>query len=172
MLQGLGISGNWIGVRNTDARAVSLYQRHYSARPNVTTQTRLTHGISGPGELLTLITVTGDALFVWQHNTVARYDKQIGVNCSVFRNEGPILSSDLIHEACDLAWARWPDKRLFTYVWDAKIQSRNPGYCFKKSGWTLCGRNADGRLSILEIYPPLESESLEEAVPGPHSKEV
>ena len=88
MVSGLGIDGNWIGVLNTDPRAVALYERHYSARPSVPTRTRLKHGISGPGELMTLITVTGDALFVWQNNLVDRYDHQDGVNCSVFRNEG------------------------------------------------------------------------------------
>jgi hypothetical protein len=30
------------------------------------------------------------------------------VNCAVFRNEGPVLSSDLILEAEELAWGRWP----------------------------------------------------------------
>jgi hypothetical protein len=52
-----------------------------------------------------------------------------------------------------LAWQRWPGKRLFTYVWDAKVKSANPGYCFKKAGWQHCGRNADGRLTILEKLP-------------------
>jgi len=153
MVSGLGIDGNWIGVLNTDPRAVALYERHYSARPSVPTRTRLKHGISGPGELMTLITVTGDALFVWQNNLVDRYDHQDGVNCSVFRNEGPVLSSELVLEAVGLAWKRWPEERLFTYVWDKKIESANPGYCFKIAGWETCGRNADGRLTILEKLP-------------------
>ena len=102
---------------------------------------------------MTLITATGDALFVWLKNRVERYDKQVGVNCTVFRNEGPVLSSDLILEAEELAWQRWPGERLFTYVWDAKIESVNPGYCFKKARWTACGRNKDGRLTILEKFP-------------------
>lgn len=24
---------------------------------------------------------------------------------------------------------------MLTYVWDAKVASRNPGYCFKAAGW-------------------------------------
>ncbi len=150
---GLGINGHWIGVKKTDPRAVDLYQQHYSARKGVSTSTRLRYGIVGPGETMTLITGRGDALFVWQYNTVERYDKQEGVNCAVFRNESIILSSKLIEEADDLAWQRWPKKRLFTYVWDSKIKSVNPGYCFKQSGWQTCGRNKDGRLTILECYP-------------------
>ena len=153
MVSGLGIEGNWIGVLNTDPRAVALYERHYSARPSVPTRTRLRHGISGPGELMTLITVTGDALFVWQNNLVDRYDHQDGVNCSVFRNEGPVLSSGLIREAEELAWDRWPEERLFTYVWDAKVGSVNPGYCFKMAGWNVCGRTKVNDLTILEKLP-------------------
>jgi hypothetical protein len=73
--------------------------------------------------------------------------------CSIFRNEGPLRSSDLILEAEQLAWRRWPGQRLFTYVWPAKVKSVNPGYCFKMAGWQQCGRNKDGRLIILEKLP-------------------
>ncbi len=76
-----------------------------------------------------------------------------GVMCSVFRNEGPVISSDLILEAEQLAWSRWPEQRLFTYIWDDRVQSVNPGYCFKIAGWRTCGRNKDGRLTILEKLP-------------------
>jgi hypothetical protein len=31
--------------------------------------------------------------------------------------------------------------------------SANPGYCFKQAGWRTCGRNKDGRLTILERLP-------------------
>jgi hypothetical protein len=81
-------------------------------------------------------------------------DGQRGVMCSVFRNEGAHRSSDLIREACELAWQRWPGARLFTYVADAKVRSTNPGYCFQVAGWRKCGRNKDGRLTILELLPP------------------
>jgi hypothetical protein len=30
------------------------------------------------------------------------------------------------------------------------------GYCFKQAGWRACGRNADGRLTILELLPVAE----------------
>ena len=85
-----------------------------------------------------------------------------GIMCSVFRNEGPLRSSDLILEAEDLAWRRWPGQRLFTYVWPAKLKPpehkyrkpKVPGKCFIAAGWRTCGRNADGRLIILEKMPP------------------
>lgn len=81
----------------------------------------------------------------------------------MFRNEGAGLSSDLIREADSLAWQRWPVARHFTYVDDSKIQSRNPGYCFLQAGWRRCGRNADGRLTILEIYPEWAGMTVQEA---------
>ena len=115
-----------------------------------------------------LLTISGDALWAWhlvqdpetRLNRTSRYKPtqrpggywggQAGVMCSIFRNEGPVRSSDLILEAEALAWRRWPGQRLFTYVWPAKVRSVNPGYCFKCAGWRQCGRNKDGRLIILE----------------------
>ena len=152
------LDGYWFSVSDADPRAVALYSRHYSVknkRPNWSC------GIGGPGERTVLLTATGDALFVWRSRIggpakgETQYDDgQRGVMCSVFRNESPIRSSDLIREAMDIAWRRWPGARLFTYVWDDKVKSANPGYCFKRAGWRTCGRNADGRLTILEVLPP------------------
>ena len=175
-MQGLGVDGNWIGVPDADPRVISLYRRHYSA--DLTKNHR--SGIAGPSERLVFITADCLALWVWRLilppseriSKLARTDQrrfkrglglgdpmssyfgdQVGVMCSVFRNEGPMLSSMLITEAEQLAWGHWPERRLFTYVWDSKVKSINPGYCFKKAGWTTCGRNKDGRLTILERYP-------------------
>ena len=149
-MTGLGIDGNWIGIKDGDPRAVALFNRHYSARRG---GDRIRYGMSGPGQTMTLLTVQCDALYIWLNNQVERYDGQVGLNCTIFRNEGPVLSSELILEAEGLAWQRWPGIRLFTYVWDSKVESINPGYCFKMAGWKTCGRNADGRLTILEKYP-------------------
>ena len=99
--------GNWIGVKDSDSRAVSLYKRHYSAR-------KYNHGIpidyystgfSGIGESMILLTLDCKALFGWRKQKITD-DKQSGVNCFVFRNEGNILSSELIKEADEMAWNR------------------------------------------------------------------
>ena len=90
------------------------------------------------------------ALFVWRK--FISDDNQNGINCSVFRNEGPILSSVLILEAEQLAWSRWPRERLYTYVNSKKIQSVNPGFCFKKAGWKTCEIKPSG-LHVLEKLP-------------------
>jgi hypothetical protein len=146
------LEGHWYAVSRVDARARALFRRHYSSYKNAAAH-RTSQEFIGPGETLVLITTDSLAMFAWQRCTVPRLDGQEGVCCVVFRNEGPVLSSDLIREACEMAWRRWPGKRLFTYVWDDKVASVNPGYCFKRAGWRACGRNTDGRLTILEIFP-------------------
>ena len=67
-------------------------------------------------------------------------------------NEGTGLSSDLILAAeCELrddGRGCGPDGML-TYVFDRRIRSSNPGYCFKRAGWKVRGRSADGRKTLL-----------------------
>ncbi len=140
---------HWFPVHDGDARARALYVRHYSARRYKNGRPR--RCFVGPGEKLVLLTVPCNALFVWRK--FISDDGQQGVNCAVFRNEGPVLSSMLIREACKWAWEKWPGERLYTYVNDTKVKSPNPGYCFKQAGWRVCGRNKSGKLTILELVP-------------------
>lgn len=146
------VAGHWLGVRDGDPRLVALYERHYSANPAVSRAARLRSGVSGVGESMCLLTLRCDAAFIWLRNTTARYDGQVGVQCSFFRNEGDKRASDLIREADEFAWARWPDEpRHWTYVDPAKIQpTRTPGRCFCKAGWHPCGVSKGG-LVILEV---------------------
>ena len=161
------VEGHWLGIQDGDDRARAIYLRHYS-------NFRRKKGSNSPhyvgvGEKMVLLTVRSDALFVWRYtqpgkvgsdkrrerrgNKPSTYEVNSGVWCTIFRNESDTLSSVLIEEACRLAWQRWPGEKLSTYVWDAKVQSVNPGYCFKMAGWKTCGRNKDGRLTILERLP-------------------
>jgi hypothetical protein len=142
------IDGYWLPSNHADPRAIALYLRHYSARHYRDGRAR--RQFCPPGEKMVLLTVGCDALFVWHHPVMDRLSGQEGVSCTIFRNESPVLSSTLIREASNLAWQRWPGLRLFTYVADAKVRSVNPGACFKKAGWKRCGRNATGKLTILE----------------------
>lgn len=143
--------GNWLRVSTRDARAVSLYLRHYSAGKNGKRSTCYTAGITGPGESLVLLSELCDALFVWTR--CIRNDGETGVNCSVFRNESDVLSSDLIREADVLAWERWPnEERHFTYVDPGKIRpKRDPGRCFLRAGWEYTGRRSTRGLVVLAV---------------------
>jgi hypothetical protein len=143
---------HWLPVRDGDPRAAALYRRHYSCYQYADNR-RNQHGyrnrflIVGPGEKMLLMTVNCDALFAWRKFIDA--SGQTGVNCAVFRNESPILSSTLILEAEQHAWTRWPGQRLYTYVKPSAIKSSNPGFCYLKAGWQRCGTTKGG-LVILE----------------------
>lgn len=144
-----GDEGYWFHVRDGDERAVALYRRHYSAKNRRYWPGRL---IGGGSERLLLLTGDGRALWMWRRDRYRR-DEQVGVGCAIFRNEGTVLSSTLVSEACEIAWRRWPGERLFTFVDQRKVRSRNPGYCFKVAGWRECGRTSDEGLVILEMRP-------------------
>lgn len=135
----------WIETKDGDSFARQLADRHYSRK------TRGARLFVGPGEKLVMVTPDYKALFVWRISRI-RKDGQTGVECTIFRNESNLLSSELIKEAVKVALERWPDeKRFFTYVKDSAVKSVNPGYCFKKAGWKYCGRNKTGKLTILEL---------------------
>ena len=137
----------WVKTKDGDPGVLSLYSRHYSRG----THARKTTQFVGPGEHMVLRTIDGLAFFVWR-KFINQDHRQHGVNCAAFRNEGPRLSSGLIHAACALAWARWPGMRLYTYVNAARVRSKNPGYCFIAAGWARCGRSKKG-LHIFERLP-------------------
>ncbi len=139
----------WVQVRDGNVAGLVLFQRHYSKHHYK--DGRIPKRFVGPGERIVLITQDGLALFVWRKFIDASGQK--GVNCSIFRNEGPNLSSRMILEAEKLAWLRWPGERLYTYVNPHKIRSPNPGYCFKKAGWKICGTTKVNKLLILEKFP-------------------
>lgn len=137
---------HWVEVKDGDRFAREMFQRHYSYRPYA--DGRKPKLFCGPGEKMVLMTVDGKALFVWRKFRSA--DGQKGVNCAIFRNESDTLSSQLILEAEQRAWQRWPGERLYTYVNPRKIKSTNPGYCFQCAGWRKCGVTKWNKLVILE----------------------
>lgn len=145
------LTGYWQEVRDGDERVASIYARHYSARQYADGRRR--HGyrnrflVMGPGEKMLLLATDGRAIFGWRK--FIDDSGQQGINCAFFRNEGDVLSSELILDAERHAWRRWPGVRLYTYVNGAAIASSNPGYCFRMAGWESCGVTKGG-LVILE----------------------
>ena len=132
----------WWLTKDGDTDCLALYRRHYSAR----TGQRLAQFV-GPGEHIVLRTEQGDAMFVWRR--FIDDSGQTGINCAVFRNEGPHQSSELIRQADAIADFCWPDRRHYTFVNAEKVRSVNPGYCFNVAGWKRCGRTKGG-LIIME----------------------
>ncbi len=148
------INAHWLTVRDGDPRAHDIMRRHYSYHRYNDNRRTNDKRIAGPGEKMVLITLACDALFVWRKFNRPDLAGQSGVCCSVFHNESDVLSSELILEAEQLAWARWPGERLYTYVNPRKIRSSNPGYCFLCAGWRrLPQRTTRLGLIILEKLP-------------------
>lgn len=147
----------WMEVKDANPSGLAIFHRHYSYKPYRDGRKPLL--FVGPGEKLVLLSPGADALFCWRKFKSG--DGQVGVNCSVFRNESSERASDLIRAADQIAWGRWPGERHYTYVNAAKVEhKRQPGRCFLKAGWRYV-MGADGKplltkwrkLMILEILP-------------------
>jgi hypothetical protein len=137
----------WMVTHDANPDARRLADNHYSRK------TKGARFFCGPGEKLVLITPEKKALFVWRRNKI-RWDGQKGIECALFRNEGAGLSSNLIKEAVRLARKKWPGTRLFTYVRPNRIKSTDPGFCFKKAGWKVVGKNKKNYPKLLILEAP------------------
>ena len=138
-------------TKDADPNANALFCRHYSKYQYK--DGRRPKKFIGPGSYICLVTSDYSALFVWKK---FKCPNQEGINCSIFRNEGVILSSLLILEAELWAFKKWGNERLYTFVNPGKIKSTNPGYCFIKAGWQKCGITKINKLIILEkLWPQI-----------------
>ena len=143
----------WVVVPKGNKAAVALADGHYSRRKVGSPQ------FMPPGQTLVLITPDDKAVFGWWRPHPDSGIKQMngldGWTCTIFRNTGPQRSSDLILAAEKELLERYdvgPDG-LLTYVWDKKVESVNPGYCFKVAGWKRIGRSQDDRKTLLQKRP-------------------
>lgn len=134
----------WIEAKDGNRLLYEMYRRHYSAKKNKRPKIRQ---FVGPGQKFVLAGMMCDALFAWRK--FIDDSGQQGVNCCVFRNESQHRSSDMILEAMEWAWDRWPDERLYTWIDPKEIRSTNPGYCFLCAGWRRVGK-INGKV-LLEV---------------------
>jgi hypothetical protein len=134
----------WERVPKFNRDACALADKHYSRRKPGSGQ------FMPPGQ--TIVLLADSAVFGWwrphPRAGLRAMNGLDGWTCTIFRNEGPILSSALILDAERAIDECGPDG-LLTYVWDRRIASPNPGYCFKQAGWRVAGRSADGRKTLL-----------------------
>lgn len=140
----------WVVVPKFDRGACLLADRHYSRRKVGSPQ------FMPPGQTLVLRGRDDAAVFGWWRPHPSSGLKAMngldGWTCTIFRNEGPRLSSELILEAENELALRHEcgPSGFITYVWVAKVQSRNPGYCYLKAGYTKTGLSADRRKILLQ----------------------
>jgi hypothetical protein len=128
----------WHRVPRCHPAARALADRHYS---------RQTHGAQEfmpPGRVMVLLTL--DGLAVW--GAVENLDPagNLRWRCSIFRNEGPMLSSSLVREATTATCSHWrsrwgvPAVPLQTEVDPGQVRAkRDPGRCFIRAGWRVIG---------------------------------
>jgi hypothetical protein len=148
-------------VTKFDAVGARLADGHYSRRKIGSPQ------FMPPGQTLVLVSGDLQSVFGWWRPDPRSGIKQMngldGWTCTIFRRtRGDVLASQMIRDA-EKALAKTgrgcgPDG-LLTYVWDAKVASKNPGYCFKRAGWHVAGsafccraikpRSADGKKTLL-----------------------
>jgi hypothetical protein len=139
----------WNVVPKFTPAGARLADGHYSRRTVGSPQ------FMPPGQTLVLLTPDELAVFGWWRphpdSGITAMNKLDGWTCTIFRNTGPALSSELILAAELELVARHEcgPSGLLTYVWDRRVRSANPGYCFKVAGWKAIGRSADGRKTLL-----------------------
>jgi hypothetical protein len=129
-------------IRTThfDDEMRQLADRHYSRRTVGARQFLYS------GRKLVLRDAAGLVLFAWMWPDPAmRMDGQVGYNNAIFRNESDRLSSEIIQEAEERAFAYWGPNRLYTYIDPRRVSSANPGYCFKCAGWRFVRLSASGQ---------------------------
>jgi hypothetical protein len=136
-----------------------LADRHYSRQKPGTPR------FVPPGRCLTLVLPDGGA--VWATSwPFAEYVKHAWAGawvCSIFRNESPHLSSDLITEAVAITRWYWPNVPVLgmvTFVDAGKVASVNPGYCYKQAGFRRVGYTKAG-LHALQLLPSAMPEAMQ-----------
>ena len=135
----LPADGYWRKVRRTDPRARALADRHYSR------QTVGARDFMASGRVLVLLTHCTHAVWGVIENLDPVGNRRW--RCSIFRNEGLVLSSVLIREATARTYVFWqsryhglPPVPLTTEVDPARtLKKRDPGRCFRRAGWSVRG---------------------------------
>lgn len=115
-----------------------------------------------------LVFITPDKLAVWvtfrpTPGKAVRPDKRDAWECSMFRNEGPILSSLLIKEAVELSCAIWgkiPSDGLITFIRPEKTTYKRspkslPGACYRHAGWAETRPSSDGKPCLYISEPAI-----------------
>ena len=123
-----------VAVKRTDVESRLLADRHYSR------QTPGAREFMGNGRTLVLRDAAGTVVFGWLYPKASMHVID-AVWCSIFRNEGPQRSSDLILEAELCALARWPQLPRFAHVHrPAEGRVSESGVLLQGRGLSPCGR--------------------------------
>lgn len=148
----------WRLSHRADPSALKLADRHYSRQKIGTPQ------FVPPGRCVVLVTEDGTAAWVtsWPFAEYVKHAWAGAWVCSLFRNEGAQLSSDLIRAAVAATRSLWepPELGIVTFVDADKVRhKRDPGRCYLKAGWRKVGYTKGGLVALQqlpdEMPPPL-----------------
>lgn len=155
---------HWCLSHRADPPAVRLADRHYNRQHVGSPQ------FVPPGRCLVLLTDAADAVWVssWPYAAYVRHAWGGAWVCSIFRNEGPLLSSTLIRQAVAATCWRWPEPPplgMITFVDASKVRSTNPGACYKHAGFRVVGRTKGGLVALhlapADMPPPLAPSGVQ-----------
>ena len=143
----------WRRAHRFDQECLPLADRHYSRQKPGTPQ------FVPPGRCIVL--KSGNPVSaVWVSSwPLAEYTKHEWAGawiCSMFRNEGPELSSELIQQAMAATRHEWgdpPEQGFVTFVKASAVRSTNPGYCFKRAGFRRVGKTKTRSLLAFQLLP-------------------
>ena len=129
-------AGIWQIRNRFDRAAAELADRHYSRE-------KKSPQVGGPGFVLILVTPCERAAWISKRHATTTTSARVlsdgfpdAYRCSLFRNEGAGLASDLIVEAMRMTEDLWGAAPIWvTYIDRDAVSSANPGYCFKCAGW-------------------------------------
>lgn len=151
----------WRLSHRADPPAVALADRHYSRQKPGTPQ------FVPPGRCIVLLTLCERAVWVtsWPFAQYVKHEWAGAWICSIFRNEGAGLSSDLVREALAATASIWtpPELGLVTFVDAGKVRKkRDPGRCFIKAGGKVVGKTKGGLVAIQ--FEPADIPQAQEPV--------
>ncbi len=142
----------WSLSNRFDPPARALADLHYNRRKIGSPQ------FMPPGRCLVLVSSCKRA--VWGTSwPFAQYVKHAWAGawvCSIFRNEGAGLSSELIRDAVAVTRWKWPEVPplgMITFVNRDKVRrKRDPGRCYRRAGFRVVGETKAG-LVALQMLP-------------------
>jgi hypothetical protein len=138
----------WFRSHRADPDVVPLADRHYNRQKVGAPQ------FAPPGRCVVFKTHAVDAFWItsWPF---AEYVKHAWAGAwinSAFRNEGPLLSSEMIRAAVSCTRALYgdaPPLGMITFVDAGKVKhKRDPGRCYKRAGFRHVGFTKGGLLAF------------------------
>ena len=142
----------WIISNRFSRFGCEMADRHYSRQSSGSNQ------FVAPGRCLVLeIRSPAPALWVSRWPKFADHKFGLSWECTLFRNEGAGLSSELIREALQATRWKWgapPETGMLTFVDPGSVRrKRDPGRCFIKAGFKHIGQTKIRKILAFRLEP-------------------